>query len=134
MISIDTERLKRPEIGPRVAGALQSVVTSEYVLGGIGAENKLPGQFALVDLSILNFGIVREGPGTLRDHVGEALKATRMAATTAPTIIRAIARVLDLGTNKRSHRSRSHDAVIRVYDDVGNVIYTHEHMGDFKEW
>ena len=25
------------------------------------------------------------------------------------------------------------DAVIRVYDDVGNVIGTHEHKGDFKE-
>jgi hypothetical protein len=31
------------------------------------------------------------------------------------------------------HRSRSHDAVIRVYDDAGNVIETHEHKGDFKE-
>jgi hypothetical protein len=29
--------------------------------------------------------------------------------------------------------SRSHDAVIRVYDAVGNVIETHEHAGDFKE-
>ena len=29
--------------------------------------------------------------------------------------------------------SRSHDAVIRVYDDAGNVIQTHEHKGDFKE-
>ena len=27
--------------------------------------------------------------------------------------------------------SRSHDAVIRVYDDVGNVIETREHKGDF---
>jgi hypothetical protein len=31
------------------------------------------------------------------------------------------------------HRSRSHDAVIRVYDDAGNMIETHEHKGDFKE-
>ena len=31
------------------------------------------------------------------------------------------------------HRSRSHDAVIRVYDDAGNVIETHEHKGEFKE-
>jgi hypothetical protein len=31
------------------------------------------------------------------------------------------------------HRSRSHDAVIRVYDDAGNVIETQEHAGDFKE-
>ena len=30
-------------------------------------------------------------------------------------------------------RSRSHDAVIRVYDDAGNVIDTHEHKGEFKE-
>jgi len=27
---------------------------------------------------------------------------------------------------------RSHDAVIRVYDDAGNVIETHEHAGKFK--
>ena len=32
------------------------------------------------------------------------------------------------------HRSRSHHAVIHVYDDAGNVIQTHEHMGDFKDW
>jgi len=30
--------------------------------------------------------------------------------------------------------SRSHDGVIRVCDDAGNVIETHEHKGDFKEW
>jgi hypothetical protein len=30
--------------------------------------------------------------------------------------------------------SRSHGAVIRVYDEAGNVIETHEHAGDFKEW
>jgi hypothetical protein len=32
-----------------------------------------------------------------------------------------------------SHYSRSHDAVIRVYDESGNVIEMHEHAGDFKE-
>jgi hypothetical protein len=31
-------------------------------------------------------------------------------------------------------RSRSHDAVIHVYDEAGNVIETHEHAGDFKQW
>jgi hypothetical protein len=30
--------------------------------------------------------------------------------------------------------SRLHQAVIRVYDQAGNVIETHEHKGDFKEW
>ena len=29
--------------------------------------------------------------------------------------------------------SRSHNAVIRVYDKAGNVIDTHEHAGDFRE-
>jgi hypothetical protein len=30
--------------------------------------------------------------------------------------------------------SRSHHAVIRVYDDAGDVIETHEHAGDFREF
>ena len=29
-------------------------------------------------------------------------------------------------------RSGSHRAVIRVYDESGNMIETHEHKGDFK--
>jgi hypothetical protein len=32
------------------------------------------------------------------------------------------------------HRSRSNDAVIRMYDEAGNVIHTHEHKGDFREF
>ena len=30
-------------------------------------------------------------------------------------------------------RSRSHPAVIRVFDQTGAVVETHEHAGDFKE-
>jgi hypothetical protein len=30
--------------------------------------------------------------------------------------------------------SSPHDAVIRVYDQAGNVIETHEHASEFKEW
>jgi len=30
--------------------------------------------------------------------------------------------------------NRSHRAVICVYDGTDNVIETHEHAGDFKEW
>lgn len=30
--------------------------------------------------------------------------------------------------------SRSRDAVTRVYDDMGNVIETHQHAGEFKVW
>jgi hypothetical protein len=29
--------------------------------------------------------------------------------------------------------SRSHHAAIRVYDETGNVVETHEHKGGFKE-
>jgi hypothetical protein len=30
--------------------------------------------------------------------------------------------------------SGSIDAVIRVYDEAGNVIETHEHAREFKDW
>jgi hypothetical protein len=47
----------------------------------------------------------------------------------------------DDGSNAISHAidyakfcSRSHDAMIRVYDVAGNVIETREHKGEFKEW
>jgi hypothetical protein len=32
------------------------------------------------------------------------------------------------------HFSRSHHAVIRVYDEADNVIETHQHACQFKEW
>ena len=32
------------------------------------------------------------------------------------------------------YRSRSHRAIIRVFYETGNVIETHEHAGNFKEW
>jgi hypothetical protein len=36
-------------------------------------------------------------------------------------------------TNYSKFYSQTHDAVIRVYDEAGNVIETHEHKGEFKE-
>jgi hypothetical protein len=41
---------------------------------------------------------------------------------------------LDHAIGYAMHDSRSHDAVIRVYDAAGTVIETHEHTGNFKEW
>jgi hypothetical protein len=35
--------------------------------------------------------------------------------------------------NHAKFYSRSHDAVIRIYDEAGNVIETHEQARDFKE-
>ena len=42
---------------------------------------------------------------------------------------------LEIGAavNVHSTQAQAHDAVIRVYDDVGNVIETHEPVGDFTE-
>ncbi|HMF46712.1 MAG TPA: hypothetical protein VKE29_08565 [Candidatus Udaeobacter sp.] len=37
------------------------------------------------------------------------------------------------GIDYATFRSRSKNAVIRVYDEAGNVIETQEHKGDFKE-
>jgi len=36
-------------------------------------------------------------------------------------------------SNYAQFNSRSHGALIRVYDDADKVIETHEHVGDFKE-
>jgi hypothetical protein len=41
---------------------------------------------------------------------------------------------LDNAIGYAMHCSRSHDALIRVYDDADNLIKTYEHRGDFKEW
>jgi hypothetical protein len=38
------------------------------------------------------------------------------------------------GIDYAKFRSRSHRAVIRVYDAAGNVIETHGHTGEFKDW
>ena len=37
-------------------------------------------------------------------------------------------------SDKRSIGTAHIDAVIRVYDEAGNVIETHQHKGGFKEW
>jgi len=40
---------------------------------------------------------------------------------------------MDYAVGYAQFYSRSHHSVIRVYDEAGNVIETHEHRGDFKE-
>jgi hypothetical protein len=36
---------------------------------------------------------------------------------------------------KSGHLGKTNwDAVIRVYDDAGDMMETHEHKGDFEEW
>ena len=59
------------------------------------------------------------------DLISDALPFGKLWYAEPNAIINAIGYAL--------HRSRSHDAVIRVYDDAGNLIGKHEHKGDFKE-
>ncbi len=60
------------------------------------------------------------------DLVSDALPFARLWYGESKAVANAI--------NYAKSRSRSHDAVIRVYDEAGNVIETHEHAGGFKEW
>jgi hypothetical protein len=39
----------------------------------------------------------------------------------------------EVATSYAKFRSHSHNAVIRVYDEAGDVIETHEHKGEFEE-
>ena len=57
------------------------------------------------------------------DLISDALQFGRLWYTEIPHAI-----------GYAKHRSRSHNAVIRVFDEAGNVIETHEHKVDFKEW
>ena len=60
----------------------------------------------------------------LRELISDALPFGRLWYTGPNAIANAI--------GYAEHRSRSHHAAIRVYDDAGNVIQTHEHKGDFQ--
>jgi hypothetical protein len=57
--------------------------------------------------------------------ISDALSFGRLFYAEANAISNAIGYAL--------HRSRSHDPGVRVYDEAGNVIETHEHAGEFKE-
>jgi hypothetical protein len=66
--------------------------------------------------------------------VGEArpaITATNIAAIVFPFATRYSKTAKSV---KKENACCSHDAVIRVYDEAGNVIETHQHAGDFKEW
>jgi tryptophan synthase beta subunit len=48
-------------------------------------------------------------------------------------IVRCISNAASNAIGHGKFYSRSHDAVIRVYNAAGNVIETHEHAGGFQE-
>ncbi len=45
----------------------------------------------------------------------------------------AVPRLISFSLDGVSEREQIID-VIRVYDEAGNVIETHQHAGEFKEW
>jgi hypothetical protein len=59
--------------------------------------------------------------------------ATSSSATTAGTSVFDF-NVASNAVDYPKFYSRSHDAVIRIYDEAGKVIETHEHKGAFNEW
>src|SRR5438874_3964733 len=59
------------------------------------------------------------------DLISDALPFGRLCMASRMAVANAI--------GYAEHRSRSHNAAIRVYNETGNVIEAHEHAGDFKE-
>jgi hypothetical protein len=50
-------------------------------------------------------------------------------------ILREIFALSEPNRPNRSKSTAAEDPIeIRVFDETGNVIETHEHKGDFKEW
>jgi hypothetical protein len=60
------------------------------------------------------------------------LEGTQFAAFIFADLVLAKSAKASLKTQRAERQS--HHAVIRVYDEIGNVIETHEHVGDLKEW
>jgi hypothetical protein len=77
-------------------------------------------------LSMLSYEIRQRSDKHGVDLISDALSFGRLWYSEPNAVSNAI--------GYAKHRSRSHDAVIRVYDEAANVIETHKHSGDFKEW
>jgi hypothetical protein len=61
-------------------------------------------------------------------HLGGCARLSKDAGSLILTSTKVASNAVDYA----KFYSRSHDAVIRVYDAAGNVIETHEHKGEFK--
>ena len=100
-------------------------------------ENSQLKQLALLYLSILNFSIMRADRGE-----DAPLRVDSCAVPDGFLLVRLISGVnRRLEFEKRSQLSSarttksfpSRDAVIRIYDNAGNVVDAHTHKDDFKE-
>ncbi len=79
-------------------------------------------------------------PPTISTHVYEVRpRADKRGVDLISDVLRfgapwyAGANAVNNAISSAKFRSRSHDAVIRVYNAAGNVIETHEQAGDFKD-
>jgi hypothetical protein len=74
--------------------------------------------------------LIRSNYSLIRDHKYRSLAVSKLfghlSYGNADAIMNAI--------GYAEFYSRSHHAVVRVYDDAGNVIETHEHKGEFQRF
>jgi len=74
-----------------------------------------------------------------RPHIGASITGSNSGSGALPTREPKQVENKDNAANDRARTPhgrmfcRSHDAVIRVYDEASNVIETYEQAGDFKE-
>ena len=66
----------------------------------------------------------------MRDHKSRSLAASKLFGRFCYGETDAITNAIGYA----KFFSHSYDVVIRVFNETGNVIETHEHGGDFKEW
>jgi hypothetical protein len=76
---------------------------------------EMPGRFCLLYLSIIPWDRLRPAAPDALPFGGPWYLEVRQAIDFA------------------KHQSRSHDAVINIYDNAGNVIQTHEHKGELEK-
>ena len=79
----------------------------------------------LLDVEVANCRVERFPDTEVNVHVDEPVRERRVfiVQSSCFPVDQRVMEVLP---------SPTHYAVIRVYDDAGNVIETHEHKGDFK--
>ena len=73
------------------------------------------------------------GSGTGEEPSGGDVLRLIQIRLTAPSL-EEIPPACQAKRDRLSSPTASHAAMIRVYNDAGNVIETREHTGDFKEW
>jgi len=86
--------------------------------------------YGVIHHSCTDFGIIVSRGGFTKGAVEFARDKPILYSVACGTTGRMRSR---MAIGYAEHRSRSHDAVIRVYDQAGNVIQKHEQKGHFEQ-